>query len=192
MADVSVRPARPDDAPAIATAQAAAWRPAYASVLPEDTFAALEGEAGTRQWQAAVTSPPSPRHRVLVACSGADIVGVAAFGPSEDNDLDAAADADLSELLVDPGHRGQGHGSRLLAATVDHLRGDGFARAHLWVSAQDEALQQFLTSTGWGVEVGTRTLDLRGDGAVVVDQVRMHTDIRESEGADSVKDPGHP
>ena len=36
----------------------------------------VDTEAVRDQWHAAITNPPSPRHRVLTACAGADVVGV--------------------------------------------------------------------------------------------------------------------
>ena len=178
MADVSVRRAQAQDAPAVARVQAAAWRPAYGDVLPGELLAALGCEAGAQRWRSSIQAPPSPRHRVLVACAGADVVGVAAMGPGEDADLDARVDADIGVLLVAPQFRGAGHGSRLLMASVDHLRGEGFERAYTWVGASDEVERAFLAGAGWASDGAHRLLDLRGDGEVVVGQVRLHTDIR--------------
>ncbi len=179
MADASVRPPRAQDAAAVAAVQAQAWREAYADLLPEQSLAALEGEPGAERWREAVTAPPTPRHRVLVACAGAEVVGFAAFGPGGDPDLNADVDAEVHALVVRPQDAGAGHGSRLLTATVDHLRGDGFRHAHLWLGVGDDALRAFLTGAGWGADGATRSLDLRGDGDVLAQQVRLHTDISE-------------
>ena len=178
MADVSVRPARAQDAPAVARVQAASWQPAYGDLLPADLLEALGGEPGAQRWRSSIVAAPSPRHRVLVACAGPDIVGVAALGPGEDVDLDARVDGEIGVLLVAPTARGLGHGSRLLMASVEHLRGDGFERACTWVATDEDAHRAFLAGSGWSADGAHRRLDLRGDGAVVVAQVRLHTDIR--------------
>ena len=178
MADVSVRPARVDDAPAVARVQAAAWGLDYGDLLPGELLAALSGEPGVRRWRSCVQAPPSPRHRVLVACAGRDVVGVAALGPSEDRDLDVRVDAEIAVLLVAPDARGVGHGSRLLMAGVEHLRLEAFERAYTWVGAAEDAQRAFLAGAGWAADGAHRRLDLRGDGEVVVAQVRLHTDIR--------------
>ena len=184
MADVSVRPARAEDAPEVARVQAAAWRSAWGDVLSVDLLAALGGEPGIARWRSSVQAPPSPRHRVLVACAGPNVVGIAAMGPSEDRDLDLRVDAEIGELLVAPDARGVGHGSRLLMASVDHLRLDSFERAYLWVGAAQDAHREFLVGAGWAADGAHRRLDLRGDGEVVVHQVRLHTDIRPVPGAE--------
>ncbi|MDP9395637.1 MAG: GNAT family N-acetyltransferase [Actinomycetota bacterium] len=176
-ADASVRPARPADAPALGELQSRSWRLRYDGVLPSETLDTLEPERLAQAWASAVSSPPSGRHRVLVACAGADVVGFVASGPAEDSDLDAAVDAELHVFLVAPDRMSEGHGSRLLAALVDHLRTDGFTRAYTWLTSDDERVRGFLESTGWAPDGAHRSLDLRGDGTVVVNEVRLHTDV---------------
>jgi len=177
MVDASVRLARLLDAPDLGAVQSRAWRDAYADLLPPDVLAGLTPESMAAGWRTAVASPPSPRHRVLVAVAGTDVVGFAAFGPTADGDLDGMLDADVSVLLVDPGARLRGHGSRLLSAVVEHLQGDGFRHAHAWVDEADERQRTFLTGAGWAPDGARRSLDLRGDAAVIVRQVRLHTDV---------------
>jgi ribosomal protein S18 acetylase RimI-like enzyme len=180
MADASVRPAVADDADDVADVQAQAWREAYPDVLPRQSLAALGGEAGAARWREAVAEPPSPRHRVLVACAGADVVGFAAFGPGADPDLDASVDAEVHAFVVRSEHARAGHGSRLLTATVEHLRADGFRHVHVWLATRDDALRAFLAGAGWAADGATRSLDLRGDGEVLAQQVRLHTDISDT------------
>ena len=98
---------------------------------------------------------------------------------STDADKDPDADAELFTFAVDPAHRRAGHGSRLLSASVDLLRGAGFGAASIWLDRDDAASRQLFTSAGWADDGSTRRLDLDGDGRVVVDQVRLHTDLSE-------------
>jgi GNAT superfamily N-acetyltransferase len=180
VADSSVRAASADDAEAIAGVQAAAWRTVYADLLPAEVIDDLKSSGARDQWRAAVSSPPSPRHRVLVAMSGADVVGFTAFGPAEDPDLVALVDAELSALSVRPDRLREGHGSRLVNAAVDHLRGDGFRDVRVWLAAPggpDDRLHAFLSGAGWAPDGARRELDLHGDGRLVVPQVRLHAAI---------------
>ena len=179
MADSSVRAASTGDADAIARVQAAAWRAAYADLLPAALIEDLSSADARDQWREAVATPPSARHRVLVAVAGADVVGFAAFGPSDDSDLVAMVDAELIALCVQPDRVREGHGSRLVNATVDHLREDGFLHVRVWVSAgaEDERLRAFLSGAGWAEDGASRELDLHGDGRLVVPQVRLHAAI---------------
>ncbi len=179
--DVSVRLARGSDAAAVADLQLACWAEAYTGVHPADTLEATTAERASMasRWEESALAPPSPRHHVLVAVAGSDLAGAAATGPADDEGLDPATDGELMVLLVAPARRRAGHGSRLLAACVDHLRGDGFVRAVCWLDEADTAGAQLLGSSGWARDGAVRVLDLDGDGAVLVRQARWHTDLGE-------------
>ena len=176
---MSVRAARGGDADALARVQARAWRLDYRGILPDDDLATLPESEFAQRWRQATDDPPSARHHVLVACAGPDVVGLATLTPADDPDRDPAIDAEVAALVVDPDHRGRGHGSRLLAAAADHLRADGVTTAVAWVDADADAARSFLESAGWAPDGAHRSLDLRGDGTVVVEQLRLHTDLRE-------------
>ncbi|MDL4771474.1 MULTISPECIES: GNAT family N-acetyltransferase [Thermomonosporaceae] len=175
MADVGVRPARRADVAAVADIQVRVWRQGYRELLPAEVLAEVTGEAARRvwreRWTEAVTDPPSPRHRLLVAVADDLVVGLAAHAPAEDPDVPEAAE--LVALLVDPLHARAGHGSRLLAATVDLLRDDGFTTLITWAFEKDEVLRTFLGSAGWAPDGTARTLDM----GEPVRQIRLHTDI---------------
>lgn len=181
-ADASVRPAVPADTPSIAAVQVRSWRQAFGAVLPATALEELTGDAAltryARHWTTSIERPPSRHHRVLTALTADTVTGFGAFGPSTDEDRWPRTDAELLTLAVDPDHRGAGHGSRLLNATVDLLREDGFETVSTWSFADDQALRSLLTSAGWAADGSRRELDL---GEVAPDthlsQVRLVTRI---------------
>ena len=175
MADVSVRPARPEDAERVARVQLSTWQTAYASLLPAEALAVPEVQAAAL-WLGAVESPPTPEHRLLVAQERAELVGFAASGPASDDDLDPATTVELLTLLVEPRWGRRGHGSRLVAASVEHWRGAGFRTAVTWAWERDPATRAFLAGSGWEPDGAGRGLDT---GARVERQLRWHTDLRE-------------
>lgn len=179
MADASVRPARAEDAVAMARVQAAAWSRAYAGVLPAAVLDSLAGEDSVASWAQAAGTPPSSRHVVLVAADGTEVVGFAAVGPSPDPDLRPGQDVEITALCVDPGRTRSGHGSRLVNAVADVMSGLGAEALHVWVSEHDRDLRPFLEGAGWAADGAHRRLDLHGDGSVVVDQLRLRTSIAE-------------
>lgn len=175
-ADVSVRVAWTDDAPAIAELQLRAWRDMYAGVVPAEALP-TDVDAAAAAWRASLANPRDARNRALVALERNRVVGFAITSPAGDPDCDPVADAELSELTVDPGERGRGHGSRLLQAAIDTMRADRFTRAVVWTLATDDALRAFLTSAGWAPDTAHRELDLDGEGTTRVKQVRLHTSL---------------
>lgn len=175
-ADVSVRVAWADDAPAIAELQLRTWREVYAGVVPAEALPGPDQvEPAAAAWRASLSKPRDARNRVLVALERNRVVGLAITTPASDPDCDPVADAELRELTVDPGERGRGHGSRLLQAAVDTMQADRFSRAVLWALATDDPLRTFLTEAGWAPDSAHRELDLDGDGTTRVKQVRLHT-----------------
>lgn len=176
MADVSVRPARPEDAERVARVQLSTWRTAYRDLLPAQALDVPEVQAAAL-WLGAVESPPTPEHRLLVALERAELVGFAASGPASDDDVDAETTVELLTLLVEPRWGRRGHGSRLVAASVEHWRASGFTTAVAWAWERDAATRSFLASSGWEPDGAARGLDT---GARVERQLRFHTDLREA------------
>jgi GNAT superfamily N-acetyltransferase len=175
-----VRPARSGDAEGIAGIQLGTWRTAYRRMLPARVLDGIEEAYLARGWRDAIDAPPSPRHRVLVAVEQTDqehLVGFVGSGPADEQALapeekplgdDVAA---ITDLLVEPRWGRRGHGSRLLAASVDLWRADGFRTAVAWAYDRDAATRKFLTSAGWQPDGATRALDVDD---LLVPQLRLH------------------
>ena len=99
-----MRLAHADDATFIAQLQAQSLRAGYASLLPADAIDTFDVDAAAQQWTAAISTPPTPRHRVYVAVDQTTVVGFAASGPATDDDLNPATDVELLALHVGPTH----------------------------------------------------------------------------------------
>lgn len=176
-----VRAARPEEAGDIARIQLATWRLAYRRLLPAQVLDQLDESWMAQRWRAAIESPPTGRHRVLIAVEQAEqqhLVGFAASGPAGTEMAAPGAPpptadtAAISDLLVEPRWGRRGHGSRLLAATVDLWREDGFTTAVAWVFQDDRVTSAFLTSAGWEPDGSRRALEV---GDLLVPQIRWHT-----------------
>jgi GNAT superfamily N-acetyltransferase len=170
MADVSVRPATAADVAEIARIQVDTWRAAYQGVLPAIVLDGLSIDVAMSAWETAVASPPTQAHRVLVALEQQWAVGFVAVAPDDED----AATVSVGPLLVEPRWGRRGHGSRLLAAAVDHARGDGFTRAIAWIPEADKASLEFLRSAGWEPDGYARGLDT---GAGELREIRLHTSL---------------
>ncbi len=191
-----VRPARTPEAGEIARIQLATWRVAYRRILPRRTLDELDEEWMAERWRTAIDTPPTARHRVLVAIEQADqdyLVGFLAAGPADQAALapdeeplppDVAA---ITDLLVEPRWGRRGHGSRLLAAAVDTWRADGFGTAVAWAYRDDTATRTFLTSAGWGPDGATRALDVDD---LLIAQLRLHADLSVEQSAEPDGEPG--
>jgi GNAT superfamily N-acetyltransferase len=106
---------------------------------------------------------------VLVALEQSELVGFATSKPSQDV-VDAV---ELSELLVEPRWGGRGHGSRLLAAAIEHWRSD-FTLALAWAFEAGIVMTSFLESAGWSPDGVGRGLDA---GPRLVHRRRFHSSL---------------
>jgi ribosomal protein S18 acetylase RimI-like enzyme len=177
-----VRPARAGDADELVRVQVASWRCGLAGIVPPERLGELTSEEASAvwrdRWREAIASPPTSRHRVLVAVSGAlprEVVGFVSAGPATDADRWPGTDAEIYEFRVSPERTGQGHGSRLLHAVADTLAADGFQTVSIWVLEADVAVRRFLESAGWAADGARGELDV----GVSVPVVRLHTAISE-------------
>ncbi|WP_028647147.1 N-acetyltransferase [Nocardiopsis sp. CNT312] len=178
-----VRPARTSDVDAVVAVQVESWRAVYGDLIPGEVLAEMSGPQARAsfhaQWTAALESPPTSKHRLVVATDLIDgertVTGFAAFGPAGDPDLWPARDAEVFALHVDPGHVRRGHGSRLLNAAVDQLVESGCATVHVWVPEAGNALRAFFESCGWRADGARREIDL-GER---LPMVRLHAAIGE-------------
>jgi GNAT superfamily N-acetyltransferase len=188
MADTHVRPAALAEAGEIARIQLSTWVTAYATVIPAQVLERFGVEDMAARWAAAIGSPPTAAHHVLVSFEQEWTAGFAVVVPSEPDDLatpgdgpplhDPATTVTLGPLLVEPRWGRRGHGSRLLAAAIDLARADGARTAVAWVLHADGATRRFLESAGWAGDGTARELDM---GGTSVREVRLHTDLTEPE-----------
>jgi GNAT superfamily N-acetyltransferase len=176
VADASVRPARPADAVEIARIQLVTWQTGYQQILPQPVLDSLTPQQAAAAWSEAISSAPTPRHRVLVALEQDWVVGFVALTPPEDAPAEenTAETIQLGPLLVEPRWSRRGHGSRLLAAAVDIARADGLRRAVAWLPEADDVSRTFFSSAGWAADGYLRALDT---GAGELREVRIHTAI---------------
>jgi ribosomal protein S18 acetylase RimI-like enzyme len=169
LADAAVRTGRPSDAPAVGLVQAAVWQHELAGVLSAEVLEALTGPRFASVWRRSLEDPPTPRHRLLVATAGPQVVGYVALGPSgEEPGLPPGTTGAIYDGGVHPDARRAGHGSRLLNAAVDTLRaaaqGDGLTAVSLWVLGDAERTRAFLQAAGFSPDGAWRDRVVDDDG----------------------------
>ena len=143
---MSLRPANPDDAEALARLHVACWRETYRGLLPETEIAARDHAARLAQWQRQLSRKDS---RTVIAPG----LGFAQAGPQRDTALTAMGYADeLYCLYLLQRAQGTGLGAALFRAVVDAGTAtaamvlDGNARACAfyakmggrWIDTRDE------------------------------------------------------
>ncbi len=114
---VEVRPAIGDDLSGVLSVGHRTWLATYEPLVgPEYVAMGL-----AKWWTSDVVAASIRKGRTIVAVDGDDVVGVATFGPQDDDFV-------LWKLYVLPGNHGNGVGSRLLDAVVERAVEGGHSR----------------------------------------------------------------
>ena len=162
-----IRRATEADADAVAAVHARAWPEAYRDLLPAQLIADVVAgrERRAEAFRRLLADPTAPR-RIWVATAGDEVIGMAVWTPSRDDDATDTT-ADLEALYLDPRFWRRGVGRRLIYAVVDDITHSGYGEATLWVLDTNERARRFYEATGW-----------RPDGATKIEQ-RPAGELRE-------------
>jgi ribosomal protein S18 acetylase RimI-like enzyme len=139
---VSIRHAKPGDAPALSKVFDAAWREAYLGIIPGVTLEKMFARRGERWWRSTVT-----RGRPLVVLDlGQGPVGYASYGRCRDRSL--PADGEIDELYLLPEYQGLGFGRRLFKAVRNDLKHHDMKKVVVWALADNERARAFYEGMG--------------------------------------------
>ena len=166
---LTVRGARPDDAPDIVRINIRAWREAYAGIVPEDVLAAMDEAERIERYRERL-SQWSPFENVVAVDAGRT-VGYTAFGPYRVGRHEAMLSRRVGEVLaiyVDPSRWGTGAGRTLMDATLARLAARGFTSVRLWVLTDNAQARRFYERAGFTADGARAGHPIgRPDGSVV-------------------------
>jgi len=145
---MTIRPALPDDADAIANVHIASWRAAYRGQLPDAYLAALDTERSARGWSQTLADSKSD---VVVAEQDRNIVGFASLSPSRDADADSKVGEITSIYLLSEYWR-RHIGTELFEALLQCASKRGYSEITLWVLASNQQARDFYESRGFFVD----------------------------------------
>lgn len=172
----AVRLAKSEDMPAWGQIQAQAMHADLQSHLGQvgpQTLALIDPGEIAKAWQQALENPPSPKHHLLSAVSGTEVVGLAAmapapemlFKPKQSPLADKNADAEIVALEVADWESNLDDASRLVNAVADMLRLSGASRVQIWLAAEAAEKIRFFSECGFapaglrqGLQVGHESM----------------------------------
>lgn len=146
---MTLRPARDDEAEALAQLHVAAWRDAHAAFAPTEAIETLGVARRLPAWQRYLADPAQ---HVLVAEQNGALVGLVCFGPASQPEL--GEQAEIKHLYVAGSARQLGLGKSLLEAALAQALIDGYTKATLAVVSENTAARGFYKARG-GDEIGT-------------------------------------
>ena len=138
---IAIRPARLDDAAAIAHVHVESWRTTYAGIVPDAYLKGLDEMLRAKLWSERIQSGS----QVSVAEWGGRVVGFAAGGPNREPVGECDAELYAIYLLRDAQKRGIGLG--LLRSMANALMERNFKSMAVWVLEQNRS-RVFYEKTG--------------------------------------------
>ncbi len=176
-ADIVVRPAEPGDADGMGRIHVAAWRWAYAGVMPSSFLDGLDPVISADRWRSVLagdTTPPDGlRVRVAVAELDGRVAAMTSFGDGRDRAPDDPT-GELWMLNAHPDAFGTGAATALIDEAVRRLAVD-HERAFLWVVEDNPRARRFYEREGWRPD-GTRKRQAIGEAEI--DEIRLTRDLR--------------
>lgn len=170
VSEMSIRPAQPEDARAIAEIHVASWRGAYRGLIPQHILDGLDVAQRERAWgriiRASIDGLPTegetgPSLKTIVAESDGGLLGWCSFGPGRDEEL--RNHGEVAGIYADPAAWGTGAGFRLMSTATNALSEAGFTSAFLWVLDGNERAIGFYERNGWHDSGATKLDDFHGE-----------------------------
>jgi ribosomal protein S18 acetylase RimI-like enzyme len=146
---VRIQAAQPGDAEGIARVCAAGWRETYAGLKAPAVIEAVIAEYYTPERIRGEIDPAEGWDGWIVAVEDGAVVGAGAGG------MTAPGVGEVFVLYLDPGRRGEGIGTLLLAAITEQQRGHGAREQWVSVEPDNEKGLPFYRARGFEVH-GTR------------------------------------
>ncbi len=139
---VSIRRAKPEDAPGLSKVFEQAWREAYQGIIPGVALEKLLARRGPRWWRSTIG-----RGRPLAVLDiGQGIAGYVSYGRCRDRSL--PAEGEIDELYLAPEYQGIGFGRRLFKAVRNDLSDREMTKVAVWALADNERACAFYTRLG--------------------------------------------
>ncbi|MCB8837585.1 GNAT family N-acetyltransferase [Aurantimonas sp. VKM B-3413] len=137
-----IRFAEQRDATALAAVHEAAWRGAYAGIIPHRSLTAMIGRRHTAWWSRAIRSGAG----ILVVDFGGETVGYATLGRNRTAAI--AAEGEIYELYLKPAFQGLGFGRRLFEAARSLLGERDLRGLVVWALAENDMALGFYEQLG--------------------------------------------
>ena len=138
---IDIRPARTSDAAQLAEVHAAAWREAYAGIIPALTLERMIIRRSAPWWRGVLV-----RRSILVLDVGGTVCGYASFIPTNGRGQKGAAE--VQELYLRPEYQGIGLGVRLFDAVLKRIGARGYRRVLVRALADNDRASGFYLRRG--------------------------------------------
>ncbi len=175
VARMSVRATTIADSGAIARVQTAAWEAVYRGIVPDSLFDRLTVQVRTEQWTRFHELSPDRSVVLIAETDGGEVVGMAALGPTRDEDLNPETVGEIRAIYVDPQFCDLGFGKQLMVESLGWMVDTDFSQASLWVLDTNLRGRSFYERGGWVLDGAAKVDESMGDP---LNEVRYRITLR--------------
>jgi len=143
---IEVRPAEPEDVPAITDVHHRAWLHAYTGIIPYKSLRSMVERRGVKWWGRAIHGSTS----ILVLDVGGTLAGYATLGLNRARAL--PQEGEIYEIYLLPEYQGIGLGKRLFSEARRLLCSLGCQGLVIWSLEENEGAISFYRSAG-GIDI---------------------------------------
>jgi ribosomal protein S18 acetylase RimI-like enzyme len=154
---LTLRPAIPADALAVATVHVRSWQAGYRGLLADEYLDSLRADDRAKHYTFGSPDPDLPS--TIVAEQHGRICGFASIGESRDLGPDTG---ELLALYVDPDAWGIGAGRALVQDARARMHARGLTNAVLWILDGNARAERFYRIDGWIANDVARRVTLWG------------------------------
>jgi len=148
-AEISIRKAALDDAPALAEIHSRGWESAYAGIIPAETIA-FKRTQRPAQWQAWVVRGD---HEIYAAVLDGRLVGFVTMKQPDDHENLPSYYHEVGAIYLDPPVYRRGIGRQLMAYAEARARELGKSALMLWVFEDNAPSRRFYEACGYARDV---------------------------------------
>lgn len=173
----TIRPARVDDAEAIATVHVRSWQEAYAGIVPQHYLDSLDLTRRIEGWKRGLSNPADARIRLVADLREQGVQGFAVVGPSRDDVFPAASGwGEIEAIYLRKAFHGTGIGRALFERSLRALAQRGFSKAAVWVLAANPTRTFYEAAGGRLVSslAGSKEIEV---GGVMLSEVSYEWDL---------------
>ncbi len=139
---ITIRPAEPRDASAVASVHDASWRGAYRGIIPGVALERMVERRGPQWWARLIRQ----QRGLMVLDVHGSVVGYATLGANRSAALRLRGE--IYEIYIEPAYQGLGFGRRLFAAARERLQAAGLTDFVVWVLQDNEPAVVFYRAMG--------------------------------------------
>lgn len=161
----TIRPARVNDAAAIAGIIIASWRVAYKEVLSPESLNSLSLSERTECWRQRLQEETWP---TLVCEAEKKVVGFACYSACEDEDKAATPTGEIVAIYLNPAYFGKGLGVEMFKVACAELSQQGLTELVVWVLEGNELGIAFYEKMGLSPDGSKKRDTMRGSEVVKI------------------------